>query len=118
MRFRGAEFAAVGTGLFVGEFVGLLSEEEFECALGESVSRGGGDLFHGSEVDIEPGSVVAEGPLGDDFGPLPCKVVELSELLGCEAGRRHGLSCLAVASMTGRGFPIPPSKHRKTPDKP
>ena len=101
-----------------GEFVGLLLEEQLESSLGQPVGGSGGDLLEGLEVHVESGALVADGPLGDGRGPLPCEFVELLELLGCEAGRRHGSSCLAVASMTGRGFPIPPSKHRQTPNKP
>ena len=118
VRLRGAERAAVGTGLVFGEFVSLLFEEQLECSFGQPVCGSGGDLLEGSEVHIEAGSVIAERSSGDDLGPLPGEVVELSEFLGGEAGRRHGSSCLAVASMTGRGFPIPPSKRRQTPDKP
>jgi hypothetical protein len=83
---RGAQLAARGTGLLVGEFVGLLFEEQLERPFGQSVCGGGGDLLEGAEVHVESGSVVPEGPPGDDLGPLPGEVVELSEFLRCEAG--------------------------------
>jgi hypothetical protein len=114
----GTEFAAVGTGLSIGEFTGLLFEEELESPLGQSLSGSGGDLLEGAEVHIETGSVVPEGPPGDDLCPPGGEVVEFPEFLGGEAGCRHGSSCLAVASTTGWGFPIPHPKHRKAPDKP
>jgi hypothetical protein len=101
VQFRVAGLSAGGTGLLCGKFAGLLFEEQLESPFGQSVSRGGGDLLEGAEVHVESGSVVAEGPLGDDLGPLSGKFVELLEFLGGEAGRRHGSSCLAVTSMTG-----------------
>jgi hypothetical protein len=116
--FGGTELSAGGTGLLGGELVGLLFEEQLEGSLGQSLGGGGGDLLEGSEVDIESGSVVPEGPLGDDLGPLAGEVVELLEFLGCEAGRRHALSCQVDAAMRGWEFPIPPSIHRKANDKP
>jgi hypothetical protein len=60
--FGGTELSAGGTGLLGGELVGLLFEEQLEGSLGQSLGGGGGDLLEGSEVDIESGSVVAEGP--------------------------------------------------------
>jgi hypothetical protein len=116
--FCGTGFATGGTGLLIREFAGLLFEEELESSFGQPLGGGGGDLLEGPEVHIEPRSVVAEGSFGDDFGPLSGEVVELLEFLGCEAGSRHGQSCLAVASTIRWGFPIPTSKHRKTPHKP
>jgi hypothetical protein len=114
----GASPTAVGTGLLTGELGGLLPEEQFECALGQPVCGGGGDLLEGAEIDIESRSVVAEGPPGDNLGPRSGEVMEFPEFLGCETWRRHALSCLVVASMRGWGFPIPPSIHRKADSKP
>jgi hypothetical protein len=114
----GTGLPALGTGLFIRELVGLLLEEQLEGPFGQSVRGRGGDLLEGAEVHVESGSVVPEGPLGDDLGPLAGEIVELLEFLGCEAGRRHGSSCLAVASMMGRGFLIPTTNQRQTPDKP
>jgi hypothetical protein len=83
---RGAGLAALGTGLLIGELVGLLLEEQLEGSLGQSVGSGVGDLLEGAEVHIEAGPVVAEGPPGDDLGPLSGEFVELLEFLGCESG--------------------------------
>jgi hypothetical protein len=71
--------------LFLGELVGLLLEQELESPFGQPFRGHGGDLFHGSEVDVESGSVVAEGPFGDDFGPAGGKGAEFLEFLGCES---------------------------------
>jgi hypothetical protein len=35
----------------------------------------------GTEIDTESGAIVAEGSLGDDFGPLPGEFVGLLEVL-------------------------------------
>jgi hypothetical protein len=83
--FGWARLAAVGTGLLWGELVGLLLEEQLEGPFGQALCGRGGDLFHGSEVDVESGSVVAEGPFGDDFGPAGGKGAEFLEFLGCES---------------------------------
>ena len=64
----------------------MLFEEQLEGSLGQSVCGGGRNLLEGAEVHVESGSVVAEGPLGDDFGPLACEFVELLEFFGCESG--------------------------------
>jgi hypothetical protein len=77
----GTERAALGTGLFAGELLGLLLDEELECSFGKPLCRDGGNLLHGPEVDIQTGPVVAEGPLGNDFPPLGREVSELVEFL-------------------------------------
>ena len=101
-----------------GELVGLLLEEQLEGSLRQSVCRSRGDLLEGSEVHIESGPIVAEGPLRDDLSPPGGEFVEFPEFLGREAWRRHGSSGLAVASVTDRGFPIRTAKQLQTPDKP
>jgi hypothetical protein len=70
----------------IGELTGLLIGEQLEGSLGEPLRGSGGDLLEGPEAHIESGSVVAEGPLRDDLGPLPSEVVELLEFLGRESG--------------------------------
>jgi hypothetical protein len=70
----GTELSAVGTGLLVGEFLGLLLEEEFQGPFGEALGGGSSDLFHGSEIDVESGSVFAEGAFGNNFAPLGGKL--------------------------------------------
>jgi hypothetical protein len=85
VRLGGTESVAVGTGLFGGESLGLLLEEQLECYFGEPLRGGGGDLLEGAEVDIETRSVIAECPLGNDLGPLSRKVVEFLKFLGRES---------------------------------
>jgi hypothetical protein len=118
VRFRPAELAAVGTGLLGGELVGLLPEEELECSLGQPLGRRGGDLLHGSEVDAQVGSVVAEGASGDDLPSLGGECAELVGFLGGEAGCDHGSIPPELTPMTVGGFPIPHPSTRKAPHEP
>jgi hypothetical protein len=104
MGFGGTRFAAVWTGLLVGELTGLLLEEELERSFGEPLCSGGGDLLEGAEVYVEAGSVFTKCPFGNDLCPSGSEVVEFLEFLRREVGRRHGSSCLVVASMTGEDF--------------
>ncbi len=92
-----AEFAAGGTGLFVGEFIRLLFEEQLKCSLVESLCGGGGDLLEGAEVHIESGSVVPEGPLGNNLCPACGEIVKFSQFLGGKSWGGHRSPCLEVA---------------------
>jgi hypothetical protein len=94
----GTEFAAVGTGLLFGEFVGVLLEEQLESSFGQALCNGGGDLLHRSEIDIKVRPVVAECPLGNDFAPLGSQCPESVKFLGHKTRSGHGESCLGVAS--------------------
>jgi hypothetical protein len=84
----------------LAERLGLLFEKSLQGSLGEASSGGVGDLFHGAEIDIEPGSLVAEGVSGDDFAPLSGETVEFLELLGGEGAGCHDASCLGVGTKT------------------
>jgi len=75
----------MGTGLFGGESLGLLLEEELERSFGQPLRGGGGDLLHRSEIDIESRPVVTERSLGNDFAPLGSQCPESVEFLGCES---------------------------------
>lgn len=74
----GAECSALRAGLVGGQFGRLLFEEQLEGALGQPVGGGVGDLLERAEVHVQAGAVVPERPLGDDLGPLPGQVVQLS----------------------------------------
>jgi hypothetical protein len=99
----------------VGELFGLLLEKQLECAFGESGGRRGGDLFHGAEVDAESRSVVTEGLLGDDFGPLFGEGSQLLDLFGRESVRVHGQSCQDVAANVLEYILLEHNPHRNTP---
>jgi hypothetical protein len=63
--------------------LGLLFEEQLKGSFGEPLGRGGGDLFHGSEIDIQIGPVFAEDSFGNNFPPLCGQCAELVEFFGC-----------------------------------
>jgi hypothetical protein len=85
VELRGTKPAAVGTGLFLRKSLGLLFEEELKGSFREPLSRGGGDLLHGSEIDIQIGPVFAEGSFGNNFPPLCGQRSELVEIFGCKS---------------------------------
>src|SRR6185369_5802264 len=92
--------SAVGTGLVLTQGIGLLFQKGLQGALGEAGGSGTGELLHGVQVDVEPGSVVAESTAGDDFAPLGSEALELLELFGSEGAACHAASCLKVESTT------------------
>lgn len=109
---------ASGARLFGRQFGGLLFKEQLEGALGQPVSGGVGDLLERAEVDIEPGTVVAERPPGDDLGPLLGQVVELSQFIRRELVRRHPSPPPEVPTRATGGLPIPTPLPCKTHHKP
>ena len=92
--------STVGTGLVLTQGIGLLFQKGLQGALGEAGGSGTGELLHGVQVDVEPGSVVAESTAGDDFAPLGSEALELLELFGSEGAACHAASCLKVESTT------------------
>jgi len=113
VRLRGTEPAAVGTGLWRGESLSLLVEEQLASSFGKPLGGRGGDLLPRSEIDVETGALVAEGSFGDNCGPRGRELVELLEFLGCKL--RSGPSSFApeVMSRTAGAFPIPRQDSRK-----
>jgi hypothetical protein len=80
--------------------LGLLFEEGLQGPRGESGGSGVGDLLHRAEIDVEPGSVVAEGAPGDDFAPLGGEALEFLEFLRGEGAGCHDASCLGDGTRT------------------
>jgi hypothetical protein len=78
--------------LFLRESLGLLFEEELKGSFRDPLGGGGGDLLHGSEIDIQIGPVFAEGSFGNNFPPLCRQCPELVEILRCQSWRSHGSS--------------------------
>jgi hypothetical protein len=72
--FEPAEFATIRAGMFGGQFLGLLLEQQLQGALGHSLGGGVSQLFHGPEIDLQTGASVAESPLGDNFSPPRCQL--------------------------------------------
>jgi hypothetical protein len=90
--------------LFLTQGGGLTLQEGLQGAFGQTGGRGLSDLFHGVEVDVEPRTVVAEGPTSDDFSPLGSELAEFVEFLRGEWTAGHEMSCLAVTAKLDRGF--------------
>jgi len=70
LTLHGTEGATLRTRLVVGHLLGLLFDQGSERSLGEPLSGGQGNGFHGSEVDIEAGAPLAEGMPRNNFTPL------------------------------------------------
>jgi hypothetical protein len=77
--------------------LGLLLQAGAQGALGQAGGGGAGDLLHRVEIDVEAGSLLAEGAAGDDFAPAGGQVANLLKHLGGGLAARHGVSCLVLA---------------------
>jgi hypothetical protein len=82
--------AAVGAGKLLAQRLGLLFQKCGQGSFGQSVSSGLCDLFHGVEIGVESGSVVAEGASCDDFAPAFGEVTDFLEKFGGEFASCHG----------------------------
>ena len=101
-----AELAAGRAGLGVAEALGLLGGGLLEGARGQAAGGGDRDLFHGVQIDVEAGAVVAEGVADDNLAPLVGQVVDFLEVLGRKFARRHGLNFLAVRANGEEEFAV------------
>jgi hypothetical protein len=63
--------------LVVGERLGLLVQSGGEGSRGQPQGSSEGNLFHGVEVDIETGAVVAKGTTGNNFAPSGSEFADL-----------------------------------------
>jgi hypothetical protein len=82
----------------LAEGLGLLFQECGQGSFGQSVGGGLGDLFHGVEIGVESGSVVAEGASCDDFAPGLGEVTDFLEEFGREFAACHGEYRLVLAA--------------------
>jgi hypothetical protein len=89
---------AVGAGLFVPQCGGLTLQKGLESAFGDSLGGGVSDLLHHCEIDIESGTLVAEGASGDDFSPLSGEEAKLVEFARSERTSGHETSCQEVTA--------------------
>jgi hypothetical protein len=103
----GAGASAVGAGLLVAEALGVLLQEAGAGALDQPLSGGAGQLLHGGQIDLEVGAVVAKGLTGNDFTPAGSQFADFVEILGCEVGARHWLSCLVLGETGWGALPLP-----------
>ena len=108
--------AATRTGLLVGDFVGLLLQEQFERPFGQTLSSHSGDLLKRAEVHIEPRPGIPERSLGDDFGPPTSEWSSWSSL-----SLKRGVVMAVLPWSYGEGwwgFPTPNPPGRQGPNKP
>jgi hypothetical protein len=70
--------------LLLAQSAGLLVQEGLQAAGVEPGGGGLGDLLHGVEVDIESGTLGAEGAAGDDVAPRSGEVTDILEVFGGE----------------------------------
>jgi hypothetical protein len=82
--------AAVGAGKLLAQRLGLLFQERGQGSFGQPISGGLCDLFHGVEIGVESGSVVAEGATCDDFAPALGEVTDFLEEFWGEFAACHG----------------------------
>ena len=80
---------AFGTELVVTEALELGAEDLFDGSTGEGLGHVDGQGLDGVEVEVEPGSGVAEGAAGDDFPPAVGQVAQIGPILGLALGERH-----------------------------
>jgi hypothetical protein len=94
---NGAAGTTVRTRRDGSEALGLPFEEVGKGSLGES-GGGIGDLFHGVEIGVESGSVVAEGSLADNIAPIGDEFADLLEQFRGKLVGWHGLYYLVLAT--------------------
>ncbi len=99
---KGTTGAAVGTKSGASQTLGLPFEQVGEGSFGESGGGGLGDWFHGVEIDVESGSVVAEGSSANNFAPMGGKVADLLEQFWGKLAGWHGLYYLVLVTRMRR----------------
>lgn len=98
---QGTGGAAVGAAGLFAQDLGLLFQQGGEGALGEASGRGAGELFHGLEIGVQAGAVVAVGPAGHDFAPASGEITDFSEEFGGKFTTRHSWYRLVLAAEGG-----------------
>lgn len=75
-----AELLTVGTGLVVGEGLGLPFEQGGQDAFEQALGGDLGGLLEGEQVDVEAGAWLAKGAAGNNLAPLVGKIMEMGEV--------------------------------------
>jgi hypothetical protein len=99
------ELTAVGTRIVGGESLGWLLQEGGEGSLGQSAGRGRGDLFEGSQVDVEAGASVAEGAAGHHGTPWAAPSRTFWSSWGVRLEVAIGYPALKLRRATGTASP-------------
>lgn len=71
------------------QLLGLLFQEGFDGALGESLGGGAGHVFHGRQIDVQARSIGSEGLAGDHFSPAFGENADGSQIGVRQAGTCH-----------------------------
>src|SRR5437879_2976618 len=77
--------------LLLPQALGLLLRGVLQGAGGETAGRRDGDLFHGVQIDVQTGAILAKGTAGDDFAPLLGQLVDGFFIFLAELGSWHTL---------------------------
>jgi hypothetical protein len=102
-----AESSTAGTRLLGAELQSLLLQQGGEGSFGQALCGGGGDLFHGIEIDRGARSGFAESVAGNNFAPAGSQVTDFLEVLEGKFALRHGQSCLALTRRGQGAFLFP-----------
>ncbi len=103
----GTQGAALRAGQLLAEGLGLLFQERSQGSFGQALGSGLGDLFHGLEIGVESGSIVAEGASCDDFTPTFGKITDFLEELRGQFAPRHGEYRLVLVAKRQEQFLSP-----------
>jgi hypothetical protein len=93
------------------QLLGLLFQEGFDRALGESLGGGAGHVFHGRQVDVQARPVRSEGLAGDDFSPALGQRPDSSEISVRQPGMCHEEPLHELRKRVTGEFPV--STYRK-----
>lgn len=89
------------------EIVGMLFEEVGQSAFGQSRGGSVSQLLHGVKIDVESGSLLAEGSSGDNFAPIGGEVADFLEKFGGKLSAWHGWYYLVLATRKRVQFLFP-----------
>jgi len=107
----GTQPAAGGARMRCRELLGLLLQEGFDGALGESLGGSAGHVFHGGQIDVPPRPVGSEGVAGDGFSPALGQGADGGQIGVPQAGMCHEESLHELRKRVRGEFPF--STYRK-----
>ena len=103
--------AAGGAGVRGRQEFGLLLQEGFDGALGESLGGGAGHVFHGGQVHVQPRPIGSEGLASDRFSPAFGQGAEGGQIGVTQTGMCHEQPLLELRKKVRGEFPC--STYRK-----
>lgn len=90
---------------------GLLLQEGFDGALGESLGGGAGHVFHGGQIDVAARPIGSEGLAGDGFSPACGQGADRGQIGVRQAGMCQEQPLLELRKKVRGEFPF--STYRK-----